>query len=63
LFSRGVPEALIWLLAAGAVLLLEVRSIKRQIGLAARNHRDVLYIGDDDHDTAQTSKLDLQLRR
>ncbi len=61
LFSRGVPEAMIWILATGGFLIWDVRQIMRAMDhpIAAD---EPFYIGDDD-DGVQTRQLDLKLRR
>jgi hypothetical protein len=61
--DRGAPEALIWMALGIAALVLETRSIMRGIDKPKEARQDVLYIGDEEHDSVQTGKLDLKLRR
>ncbi len=61
------PEALIWLVAAGGLLLWEVRQIRRAMRPpvdSAETAGDVVYIGDDEAppDHLATRKFDLHLR-
>lgn len=59
-FNRW-PEAIIWIVASVAALFWDVKNI-----LAAKHPepaKDVLYIGDEEGDSIQTSKLDLRLRK
>ncbi|HTN77619.1 MAG TPA: hypothetical protein VL096_20315, partial [Pirellulaceae bacterium] len=60
LFSRGVPEAVIWLAAGVGMLVWDVRQIMQ--AMTPPKPKDVLYIGDDEPDSVQTRQLDLKLR-
>lgn len=62
LFTRGVPEAAIWMLASAGFLVWDVRQIIRAID-GPEPAKDLFYIGDDEHDSVQTRQLDLKLRR
>ena len=67
LVNSGFLEALIWMAATIALLVFDVRQIRRRIpslnsGDTTDPKDDVLYIGDDD-DRLATANFDMELRR
>jgi cobalamin biosynthesis protein CobD/CbiB len=64
LAMHRAPEAAIWMGVSLLAMLLDVRSIVRQIRAAVRRKEDenILYIGDDEAGEVQTRNYNLQLR-
>jgi hypothetical protein len=66
LFSRGWPEAIVWLAAGTAAVIWDVKQVVSAIDYPngkPKPEKDVLYIGDDEVESLQTRQLDLKLRR